>query len=158
MYVKVVLWVKRNNNSSVVVLTTTESVSCLLSSYDMAELYKNLTVSIAYNHSSRKYISLNFNCFVCVRSRYLDAYNVSKYFTLLYYILLYSFDFLWIEKIFNREHIQKLNYSTCCCAMLAYWKLFVIWHCLVHLYVCVFLQAFTSSLNFQPLVFDFQLI
>ena len=53
MYVKVVLWVKRNNNSSVVVLTTTESVSCLLSSYDMAELYKNLTVSIAYNNSSR---------------------------------------------------------------------------------------------------------
>ena len=94
MYVKVVLWVKRNNNSSVVVLTTTESVSCLLSSYDMAELYKNLTVSIAYNHSSRKYISLNFNCFVCVRSRYLDAYNVSEYFTLLYYILFYSFDFL----------------------------------------------------------------
>jgi hypothetical protein len=28
-------------------------VSCLLCSYDMAELYKNLTVSIAYNHSSR---------------------------------------------------------------------------------------------------------
>ncbi len=101
MYVKVVFRVKRNHNSSVVVLTTTESVSCLLRSYNMAELDENLTVGIAYNHSSRKDISLDFDCFVCVRSRYLNAYNVSKYFALLYYVLFYPFNFFWIEKIFN---------------------------------------------------------
>jgi hypothetical protein len=69
--------------------------------------------------------------------------------------LLYPFNFLRIKKIFNREHIQKLNNPTCRCAMLSDWKLLVIWNCLMHLDVDIFLKAFAGSLHFQSFVFYF---
>jgi hypothetical protein len=72
--------------------------------------------------------------------------------------LFHSFNFLIVEEIFNRYHIQKLNHSACSCAVLSYWKLFVIWHCFMHLNVNIFLKTFTSSLNFEPFVFYLQLI
>jgi len=53
MYVEVVLWIKRHDDSSVIVFTTAESMSRLLGGNDVAELYKNLTMSVAYNHSTR---------------------------------------------------------------------------------------------------------
>ena len=155
MYIEVVLWIEGNNNGSVVVNTTTQSVSCLLGGNDMTKFNENLTVSVAYNYSTRKHISLYFNYFVSVRSWYFDANNITESFTFRYYVLFYSFYFLRIKKIFNREHIQKLNNSTCRCAMLSNRKLLVIWNCLMHLDVDIFLKAFAGSLHFQSFVFYF---
>ena len=158
MYIEVVLRIERDNNSPIVINTTAQGVFCLLGSNNMTELDENLTVGITYYYGTRKNITLNFNCFVSIRSWYFYADNISKSFTFRYYVLLYSFNFLIIKKIFYREHIQKLNYSTCCCAVLSYRKLFIIGNCFMHLDVYILLKTFASSLNFKPFVFYLQLV
>jgi hypothetical protein len=123
-------------------------MSSLLCAYNMTELNEDFSMCKAYNNSARKYVSLNLNRFVKVRSRYLNAYYVTKSLALLDQVLLNPFNFLQVKKILNGNHVQELNNSTCCSTVLSNRELFIIRHGFMHLNVNVLLQSLTSSLHF----------
>lgn len=97
MYVKVMLWIKRNNYCSIVVNSTTQSVSCLLCTHDMTEFDKNFAMRVTYDSSAWQHLSLHLYNLAAIWSGYFNAYYIAVGFKLLNQVLLYSFNLFTVE-------------------------------------------------------------